>query len=398
MKTRPTIAMIPSGYGVGKLHNIIPVGESFTWTRGSSATRVNKDGLIELVGNDVPRLDYSSGGCPKLLLENSSTNYVVRSEDLANSAWGKANTDGVNASVSTIFNTLTGENNASLIEFSQSANEVDYNVVRQDANITINNGEFFSASAWIKAAESNDVGKKINLYIYNKTNSSYEVVKVFTVTSEWQRIAINEELTEGDAALIEFTIGKARDYLGGVPLNEFTNKVLVYGCQLEIATKESSYIPTSGAIASRSVDSGSLDNINSLLGNNATLFLQGSSDNDQGGGSLYFLDINDTLLGRLYFKQANLDDKSRIRLENPLYELNSDFKENVKLALKNKNGVYTLFINGQQINNATEQTLFGINRIDLRGFALVKGGQTFIDKMFIYDKELTDEELINLTK
>ena len=44
----------------------------FTTTRDSIATRVNKEGLIEVVGNDVPRIDYTDSTDGVLLLENSS--------------------------------------------------------------------------------------------------------------------------------------------------------------------------------------------------------------------------------------------------------------------------------------------------------------------------------------
>ncbi len=51
----------------------------FTTTRNSIATRVNKEGLIEVVGNDKPRIDYTDSADGVLLLENSSTNSLVQS-------------------------------------------------------------------------------------------------------------------------------------------------------------------------------------------------------------------------------------------------------------------------------------------------------------------------------
>ncbi|MCP4553342.1 MAG: hypothetical protein GY834_15165, partial [Bacteroidetes bacterium] len=47
----PSLAMIPSGYKASKVYSVLPesgVGD-FTFSRGSNATRVNKDGLIEEV-------------------------------------------------------------------------------------------------------------------------------------------------------------------------------------------------------------------------------------------------------------------------------------------------------------------------------------------------------------
>lgn len=83
----PSIALIPSGYKEGKLYSQLPINGdgdldfARTGTSGvPNATRVNEQGLIEDVNADVPRLDYSDGGCPVLLLEPQSTNLWVGSE------------------------------------------------------------------------------------------------------------------------------------------------------------------------------------------------------------------------------------------------------------------------------------------------------------------------------
>ena len=85
----PSLAMIPSGYKDGKVYSVLPSNGDgdFTFSRGSNATRVNKDGLIETITGDTPRLDYSDSSCPSLLLEPQSTNLIPYSEDFSNAAW-----------------------------------------------------------------------------------------------------------------------------------------------------------------------------------------------------------------------------------------------------------------------------------------------------------------------
>ena len=56
----------------------------FTTTRDSGATRVNKEGLIEVVGNDIPRIDYTDSAEGALLLEPSRTNLITYSQDFSN--------------------------------------------------------------------------------------------------------------------------------------------------------------------------------------------------------------------------------------------------------------------------------------------------------------------------
>ena len=56
------------------------IAEQFTFTRGSEATFVNAQGLIEsTASNDAPRIDYSTGA-KAFLLENQSTNLIPYSE------------------------------------------------------------------------------------------------------------------------------------------------------------------------------------------------------------------------------------------------------------------------------------------------------------------------------
>ena len=51
----------------------------FSFDRASSATRVNKDGLIETVGSGEPRIDYKDDSKGALKLEPSRSNLVTYS-------------------------------------------------------------------------------------------------------------------------------------------------------------------------------------------------------------------------------------------------------------------------------------------------------------------------------
>lgn len=64
-----------------------------SFTRSSSATRVNAQGLIETLGNDQPRFDHDPVTlAPKgLLIEEQRTNLLTYSQQLDNAAWTTAN-------------------------------------------------------------------------------------------------------------------------------------------------------------------------------------------------------------------------------------------------------------------------------------------------------------------
>jgi len=60
----------------------------FTTTRASSATVVNKQGLIETVGSGIPRIDFKDDSKGALKLEPSRSNLIVQSNNF-NTSWTK---------------------------------------------------------------------------------------------------------------------------------------------------------------------------------------------------------------------------------------------------------------------------------------------------------------------
>ena len=90
---KPKLALIPATQG-SKLYSVLPadgVGD-FTFSRSGSATRINKDGLIETIASGVSRLNYPLidgvvNGCPSHLLEPVKQNVLQRSEEFDNSYW-----------------------------------------------------------------------------------------------------------------------------------------------------------------------------------------------------------------------------------------------------------------------------------------------------------------------
>ena len=87
----PNLLNIPSAYKAGKIYSPIPESGAgdLTFTRAGVANRVNSNGIIEEMGTNVPRLDYSGGGCPSWLFEPQRTNLLTYSEQFDNAAWIK---------------------------------------------------------------------------------------------------------------------------------------------------------------------------------------------------------------------------------------------------------------------------------------------------------------------
>jgi len=81
---KASIIITPNGVKPAKLYAYKPDNGNgdLTWTRGTTATRVNSIGNIETVAIDTPRINYPPlGGCPSILAEPQRTNFVPYSND-----------------------------------------------------------------------------------------------------------------------------------------------------------------------------------------------------------------------------------------------------------------------------------------------------------------------------
>jgi len=164
MATQPTLAMIPSGYKDGKLYSVLPsdgVGD-FDVTRGSNATRINKDGLIETVSGNTPRLNYPLidgvvSGCPSLLLEPQDTTILAYTNSYTDSLWSK---QGTTINSNTIIG-LDGLLSASVLARSTGV------LQRLNQNMNLVIGNSYTISCYAKADA--DIYLSVGL-IYNAGN------------------------------------------------------------------------------------------------------------------------------------------------------------------------------------------------------------------------------------
>lgn len=91
--TNPIYAYMPAGYKADFIPPVIGNElDRFTFTRNSVGSRRKKDGLIEQMPVDVPRLNYDyKTNCPYLLLEDKTSNLLPNSEDFTQSNWTTTN-------------------------------------------------------------------------------------------------------------------------------------------------------------------------------------------------------------------------------------------------------------------------------------------------------------------
>jgi hypothetical protein len=89
---KASLIVTPNAVKSGKLYSVIPSNGTgdLSVVRNTTATRVNELGLIENVSLNVPRIDYTDGGCPSILVEPQRTNLNLYSNEFSNSYWRKS--------------------------------------------------------------------------------------------------------------------------------------------------------------------------------------------------------------------------------------------------------------------------------------------------------------------
>ena len=241
----PSLAMIPSGYKDGKVYSVLPSNGDgdFTFSRGSNATRVNKDGLIETITGDTPRLDYSDSSCPSLLLEPQSTNLIPYSEDFSNAAWVKGNViltpnQGISPD---------GLNNA--FKYVGSS-------ISQNFQTIINVSSNYTYSFYVKTINSpfirlrtSDGSCWFNMTTNAVATNDFASAEIKNIGNNWYRLSVtSSSFTSSNSFFIH---PHATD---NTSIEMDGSEFLLWGAQVEEQSYPTSYIPTNGATATRLAD------------------------------------------------------------------------------------------------------------------------------------------------
>ena len=394
MSKTPSIAVIPSGYKASKVYSVLPTNgdADLDFTRNCVATRVNQNGLLEEVGLNVPRLDYSDGGCPSLLLEPQRTNLVTYSEDFSVASWSSFS-QGLGSSPILNHNNSTSPNGE---------------MTSTRFRCELNGGNSSNDRSYIKFSGLSSSPFSCAKSLYVKNNLQVEqkifigvnsVLDMFTlsVSSDWQRIEIN-----GGVINTEIRLG-----IQGGSNNSDSVDVEIFGVQLEEGSYATSYIPTNGATVTRFKDEASKDNLESYINSSeGVLYFESKSFLNDGEDARISLS-DGTIDNRIEFSYGN-DGASNVyclvvlNSENILFSTAiqlDDLDEYKKIAISYKSGDSKMYING--INVLSSNTTFtNSNTLPKLNFGNSSESISFkgnVKDLRVYNEALTDAELIELT-
>ena len=373
----PTLTMIPSGYKAQKVYSVLPTNGDgdFTFDRNNAGTRVNKDGLIEQVATDVPRLDYSDGSCPSLLLEPASVNLALYSQDFSQSDWTVFDVSKSANSVLSPDGTLNGARITAL----SGTNKAFQQLVTVSADPS--NDRVFTGSIYIKSSSVTSCFLRVGSATSNNA---------ITISNEWQRFEAQYTLAA------TFTAVRL-----GIVLNNEGDEVDVAFGQVEEKPYATSYIPTTtSGTASRGadleLDSGDLSNyINSTQGVYYTeIKFDYSTERVASTGGLVL--GSDNSFPSPQSIEISMSETGAFRIG----KRDSSFTElvslpsgvNYKVAVKWDSLNLSIYVNG------VEETTSTISSTDFQYIYHSSGDSSkYIKDLRVYNTALTDAELITLT-
>ena len=371
----------------------------FSFERNSIGTRVNKEGLIEVVGNDIPRIDYTDSTEGALLLEPSRTNSITYSNDFSKSIYGKINlTITANQGISP-----DGTQNANLLVPNAAVGN-RYLTNSTGSNLKINT--VFLKKKELRYVKVGNAQSNVLVDLENGTISADSVsTNNFTIENYengWYRVSCYNALDVNLQIQIFFGI----DGSGSNIATNGTDGVYIYGFEIQNGSYPTSYIPTNGSTVQRAAEtcngSGNSEVFNDSQG---VLFANISAENNSEYKSLSL--SNATTSGddnRVLIALQNSNLNANVRVGN-VYQFNKNFTlstENFsKIALKYKTNNFSLWVNGFEVATDNSGSTFS-NGILLK-MQFADGRPTtspFYGKtkeIAYYDEILTDEELEYMT-
>jgi hypothetical protein len=232
------------------------VRDSYSFTRGSTATYVDSNGVIQTAGINVAR--YDAAGVP--MLEPQRTNLILNSSDFAGSGWGVSQ-----ASITR--NTTASPDGGALGDTITGTGGTTSHWV--GSTITTVNSQEYTFSVFVKPGTLDFVqllgggtafGSNVfaNFDLLNGTIGTVGsdcVAGIESISGGWYRVWIRAvSVYSGSSQGVFVLMSNSASLARAGSFNSTVDTVNAFGAQLETSDYATSYIPTSGTTVTRSAD------------------------------------------------------------------------------------------------------------------------------------------------
>lgn len=361
----------------------------------------------EAARDNVPRIDYTGGGCPHILAEPQRTNLITYSEDF---------TQYTNSDTTDTANTVTspdGTVNGTTLTASGSGS---LNHIITSPTYTIASGEITS-SIFAKKGTVNYIRLRLNGTTggerawYNLNNGTIDgedvsgSAKIEDYGNGWYRCSLtsSSNIASGSGKSLQIFIQDSGGSQTAWTANG-TENIYIWGTQTEQGYG-TSYIPNFGTAlgVTRNQDIFTRDGIGSLINSTeGVLFVEIAAFADY--TTYRYMGLTDGGSdNRVIILYYNSSTRIRVLLSSggtkyfDAYYAVTSIEDFHKVALKWKENDFALWIDG--VERATDTS--GLAPIGLNTVALDQaGGDNFYGKvkqLQVYDTALTDEQLEALT-
>jgi hypothetical protein len=334
---------------------------------------------------NIPRLDYSNGTCPSLLVEPQRTNSCLYSNKISDSTWLKFFDNGGLAPIITDNYAISPDvsQNAQRIQLTRTNTANSYSYILQ--NITGIVGQSYTWSVWLKSLSGTPSVALSNV------GGSY--ANIVTLSNEWERYEFTATAV-GTGLQAMFLIFEA------IPSTSLTADFLAYGFQLELGSYPTSYIPTTSASVTRNADVVSKTGISSLIGQTeGTMFLDVDFTEVSDYNGWFMKDVanfdtfafiqreNTGIIAVGYYGSGALQVRIETAPSQPIGRY--------KIGFGYKNNDFVLYINGTQIGTDTSGSVSGLmNFLDAHYSST---GSTLQNVIALWKTRLTNTQLQTLT-
>jgi hypothetical protein len=361
---------------------------------------------------DIPRIDYTGGGCPSILLEPQRTNLVLRSEEFDNASFQK-NRSSISAKNTTApdgtltADTWTGDGTFSTHFLAQIVSATSGVAYTQSVFAKKGTNDFiqivgttaiYDANSWANFDLENGVvslsGASATATITDFGNGWYRCTMTATATTTASGI--------GFLLWLITSAGSAR-----VEGNSLATSVRLWGAQLEVGAYPTSYIPTTTATVTRNADVISKTGISDLIGQTeGVLFIETAALNNDltGNRSISISDgSSNNRTGINYnFTSNNIQTVVTVAgvTQTSINYVLADETDFAKIALRYRVNDITLWVNGEK--RGTDVTSYTLPSVDFTKLAFNSGAgvSPFYGKakqVQLYKTYLSNDEMAALT-